>query len=388
MTGNSPQIRGEVVDRLQQTAPGVVVLSVSLESTGSGHPVVQRLSTFTAPRTSAPGSRGATGDPTIVLRQDLLALRRDADARHVALTLPGDVDLRPFLAELWRPRLGCDSLGDHYDAAPVLVGIDPDAFLSDLGRPREVRRLWHGRDRGEAVTCAEAAARQVEAADCLILPSAPHGRGSDRSERVAALVGHLNPDAHLIGGVPHDALPATASAPRPPDMPIWDEPETVSVPRARRGSRDGVDGVLWRARRPLHPGRLSEALPTVMAGVLRSRGHLWLAGRPDSVITWRSAGSHLELREADDWLDSGDATAWRTASPSRRTLASWFWHDYYGERRNEVTFTGVGLDADRLRGALDAALLTDAELVGGRDAWAAIPDPLLSASGAGPQEQA
>ncbi|MEU3404964.1 GTP-binding protein [Streptomyces sp. NPDC006670] len=109
----------------------------------------------------------------------------------------------------------------------------------------------------------------------------------------------------------------------------------------------------------------------------RSRGHLWLASRPDAVVTWRSAGAHLELRVADSWLESADATAWKAASPQRRTLASWFWHDYYGERRNEIVFTGIHLDEQRVRSALDEALLTDAELSRGRDGWTAIPDPLL-----------
>ncbi|MFJ7071633.1 hypothetical protein [Streptomyces sp. NPDC098781] len=53
-------------------------------------------------------------------------------------------------------------------------------------------------------------------------------------------------------------------------------------------------------------------------------------------------------------------------------------HDYYGERRNELTVTGVGLDPPCIRSALDAALLTDADLSLGREGWAAIPAPLLS----------
>jgi G3E family GTPase len=116
----------------------------------------------------------------------------------------------------------------------------------------------------------------------------------------------------------------------------------------------------------------------MMLGVVRSRGHLWLAARPESVVAWRSAGPHLELAEADRWLEPEDTRAWEAASPQRHTLASWFWHDYDGERRNEIAFTGVGLDRHRICSALDAALLTDAELPLGPGGWASIPDPLLS----------
>ncbi|MEW2134684.1 GTP-binding protein [Streptomyces sp. NPDC005435] len=106
-----------------------------------------------------------------------------------------------------------------------------------------------------------------------------------------------------------------------------------------------------------------------------------LPGRPDSVVTWRTAGAHLELAEAGRWLEADDPRAWAAVSPRRRTLASWFWHDYYGERRNEIVFTGVGIDARRIRAALDAALLSDAELSLGRDGWTSFTDPLIDSAG-------
>ncbi|MCT9081336.1 GTP-binding protein [Streptomyces fulvoviolaceus] len=150
----------------------------------------------------------------------------------------------------------------------------------------------------------------------------------------------------------------------------------------RSGAGSGAETVLWRARRPLHPGRPADALPVVMRGVVRGRGHLWLCSRPDSVVTWRAAGAHLELREADRWLEAADAGAWEAASPQRRTLASWFWGDHYGERRTEILLTGIGLDGPAIRDALEAALLTDAEPTLGRDGWAAVQDPLLGGADA------
>ncbi|OCC14010.1 putative metal chaperone YciC [Streptomyces sp. PTY087I2] len=119
----------------------------------------------------------------------------------------------------------------------------------------------------------------------------------------------------------------------------------------------------------------------MMQGVVRSKGHLWLCNRPDAVLAWRSAGPHLQLRESDRWLGPDDRLAWEAASPQRRTLASWFWHDYYGERRNEIVFTGVDLDEELLRSTLDATLLTDHELSLGREGWVSIHDPLLDVEG-------
>ncbi|MES4909288.1 MULTISPECIES: GTP-binding protein [unclassified Streptomyces] len=143
--------------------------------------------------------------------------------------------------------------------------------------------------------------------------------------------------------------------------------------------------MLWRSRRPLHPERLAESLPQVMSAVVRGRGHLWVATRPAAVITWRSAGRHLELLEAGRWLEDGDTEGWRAASAQRRTLASWYWDDYYGERRNEIVFIGAELDQDRLRTVLDAPVLDDRELALGADHWACLPDPLLGAVARDPE---
>ncbi|WP_411136680.1 GTP-binding protein [Streptomyces sp. C10] len=212
-----------------------------------------------------------------------------------------------------------------------------------------------------------------------------HGAGrKTHRDGVAALASQLNSDALLVRptGLDEAEMELPPSLIQPAARGIADEwraqLEPVTMPRSRRGSDQGVNSVLWRARRPLHPERLADALGTVMCGVVRSRGHLWLSSRPDSVVTWCSAGPHLELREAGSWLEAGARHAWDAVSPQRRTLASWFWHDYYGERRNEITFTGIDLDAQRIRSPLAAALLTDAELSLGRDGWTSTPDPLLS----------
>ena len=43
--------------------------------------------------------------------------------------------------------------------------------------------------------------------------------------------------------------------------------------------------------------------------------------------------------------------------------------------RQELVFIGQGLDEERIRQALDACLLSDEQLLRGRDFWATLPDP-------------
>ncbi|WP_251074397.1 GTP-binding protein [Streptomyces sp. ISL-111] len=384
VAGNTPQIRGNIVTQLKRTRTDSVVLSVSIHESPSGrYPVVQRLARTTGGRAVAPALLGATGDPVVILRQDLIALRRTQKATHVVLALTEHIDILPFLLQLWRSRIGADSLQDHYDAAPVVVGVDRSAFLADITCVHRAIRVWGADEDGERLTRAEVAARQVEAADALVLTD-PSPENRRQGKAGAALLRHLNARADMTTlGQITTAHPASTRALTRPRAPAqvraeWEgRLDPVASPYAHPETGQTVSSVVWRSRRPLHPQRLADALGDALLGVLRSRGHLWLASRPDALITWRSAGGHLEIRETDRWLEAPTSPAWEAASPQRRTLACWFWDDYYGERRNEITFTGLGLDSTRITSALDGALLNDAELSLGSEGWSHLKDPLL-----------
>ncbi|QLH26853.1 GTP-binding protein [Streptomyces sp. Rer75] len=383
VSGNTPEARGRVLDLLLRASPDALVLSVSIEGDEAGsYPFVQRFVAGADERQRASLSQVATGDPAVIVRQDLRAIAREAPGSHVVLALPGNVDPAPFLAELSRTPLGRTALSDHYDLAPLAVGVDPGRLLSDLGCVHRAVHVFGHHPHAEPLTVAEAAARQVEAAQVMVLRD---GRREDdgRREGPRALLAHLNPSAEVLLDAEERDSARLTTLTRP--GPGWtaagsaDRLDVVAPVVRRRGVDHGVVSVLWRSRRPLHPERLAEGLPQIMPAVVRSRGHLWVATRPDAVISWRSAGRHLELREAGRWLGDGDTEGWRAASPQRRTLASWYWDDYYGERRNEIVFTGAEMDQFGLRAVLDAALLDDRELALGADRWSCLPDPLLGA---------
>lgn len=384
VVGNTPGIRGELVAQLQRTHPESLTLSVSVQESASGHhPVVQRMMTTADGRPAATASLGATGDPAIILRQDLVSLRRARKSVHVILALPEHLDPLPFLLNLWRSRVGADNLEDHYDAALVLAGVTASTLLADITCVHRAVRVWSGDGHSEPLTPAEIAARQVEAADAVVLAGTPTEDGAHTQE-AATLLRHLNPRAgmvtldRVIARQPASGRVLARAQPHAPMRAQWEARlNPTGSPYAAPDPGLNVSTVVWRARRPLHPERLADALGEVMLGVLRSRGHLWLASRPDAVVTWRSAGGHLELVEADRWLEAHASPAWEAASPQRRTLACWFWDDRYGERRNEIAFTGTGLDTGRITGALDGALLDEAEVALGRERWNRWDDPLL-----------
>ncbi|MGW5003575.1 GTP-binding protein [Streptomyces hydrogenans] len=389
VVGNTPAIRGELVAQLQRTHPESLTLSVSVEESTSGHyPVVQRMMTMAEGRAATAAPMGATGNPAIILRQDLISLRRarKRKAVHVILTLPEHLDPLPFLLGLWRSRVGADSLEDHYVPALVLAGVTSTTLLSDISCVHRAVRVWGGDGHSEPLTPAEIAARQVEAADTVVFADTQTDVGTP-APAAAALLRHLNPRADMatldrvIARQPASGRVLARTQAHAPMRAHWEARlEPTAPPYAPPNPSLNVSTVIWRARGPLHPQRLADALGEVMFGVLRSRGHLWLASRPDAVVTWRSAGGHLEITETERWLEAPASPEWETASPQRRTLACWFWDDRYGERRNEIVFTGAELDADRITGALDGALLDEAEAALGREGWSRWHDPLLGSA--------
>ncbi|MET8541210.1 hypothetical protein ABZW03_11225 [Kitasatospora sp. NPDC004799] len=99
--------------------------------------------------------------------------------------------------------------------------------------------------------------------------------------------------------------------------------------------------VLWQARRPFHPQRLTRD---------HARGH----AQPGTPV----------------------------AGPPARAAVAWHRDGcYYSERRNEIVFIGPELGRQQLRPLLGAALLDDEELSLSQASRRHLPDPLLGRPG-------
>lgn len=97
--------------------------------------------------------------------------------------------------------------------------VDPAFFAADLGCVHPAVPLWGGSGSVTPTTPAEIAARQVETADALIVPTPTGGSGRWVSG-AAALIGHLNPHAALLtvpaeGTWRRDFRPSSRSRLRP-----------------------------------------------------------------------------------------------------------------------------------------------------------------------------
>ncbi|MFA1609813.1 GTP-binding protein [Halobellus rubicundus] len=133
----------------------------------------------------------------------------------------------------------------------------------------------------------------------------------------------------------------------------------------------GISSFTYRRRRPFHPERIAAVLADLPSSVIRSKGHLWVAGREDAHLTFSQAGPSAAVKVTGRWIASLPEFEQRSYRNNRSDLG-FEWDDEWGDRRTELVFIGQDVDEDSLRARLDEALLTDAEFESGPDAWASL----------------
>jgi G3E family GTPase len=143
-------------------------------------------------------------------------------------------------------------------------------------------------------------------------------------------------------------------------------PETVEY---------GVQSFVYRARPPFDPQKFSAFVNRTWTGLIRAKGHFWLATRPNWAGEFSLAGSIARVTPLGYW--------W--AAVPQKTLverginditSNPYWHELWGDRRQELVFIGVGLDEAAIRSALDACLVKTPSVKGlNLDLFRSLSDP-------------
>ena len=94
------------------------------------------------------------------------------------------------------------------------------------------------------------------------------------------------------------------------------------------------------------------------AGVVRSKGFVWLSSDDTVALYWSQAGKQLEISEMGRWWAAVPRESWPQAHVGSIEAD---WQDGWGDRRQELVFIGANLRESQIRAALDACLATDDE---------------------------
>ena len=136
----------------------------------------------------------------------------------------------------------------------------------------------------------------------------------------------------------------------------------------------GIKSWIYRRNIPFHPERFLKTLEGQFQGAVRSKGHFWLASRMAQAGSWAQASRIARFDQAGFWWAAVSKSQWLDG-PEFETYLKGIWQEPFGDRRQEIVFIGAGMDQAAITARLDAALLTDAEMALGPEAWHRLPDP-------------
>ena len=262
-----------------------------------------------------------------------------------------------------------DTMVTVVDAANLLKDYSSHDFLSDRGETTG--------DEDER-TLVDLLVDQIEFADVVVLNKVASA-GPDVAGAARLIVTALNPDARIIetdfGVVAPEAIFdtglfdfETAHA-----HPLWAKELYGFASHVPETEEYGVSSFVYRARRPFDPQKVHAVLNGPLPGVIRAKGHFWIATRPDWLAEFSLAGALSSVRPLGRWWASVPQDRWPD-HPEARVYFERNWQSPWGDRRQELVFIGAGLDRHAITAALDAALVPEGQ---GFDpeVWRVLGDP-------------
>ena len=243
------------------------------------------------------------------------------------------------------------------------------------------------RDRGEALgeederTLVHLLTDQIEFADVVVLNKVDDAE-SHQVDAARKIIRSLNADARIIetsfSDVAADAILDTGlfDFGKAHEHPMWAKELYGFADHVPETEEYGVASYVYRARRPFHPQAIHDVLNGDMPGVIRAKGHFWIATRPDIVAEFSLAGALSSVTPLGMWWASVPEDEWPDQDVMIRYMKS-HWQAPWGDRRQELVFIGSGIDWPALKARLDAALCPE-DLAPSPDALpdiARLPDP-------------
>lgn len=245
-----------------------------------------------------------------------------------------------------------DTMVSVVDAANLLADYSSTDLLKDRGEAR---------DDSDNRTLVDLLVEQIEFADVIVINKISDVSMWERAT-VRAVVAALNPSAQVIeadfGFLPLDSILDTRlfSEAKSARHPLWHKelygwgehhPETEEY---------GIGSFVYRARRPFDPTKFQNFLDTDWSGLIRAKGHFWLATRPEWIGLMSIAGIQRRVEAKGFWWATVPRAHW-PRHPQFNSLIERHWSTVWGDRRQELVFIGIDLERSSIRQALDDCLI-------------------------------
>ena len=273
------------------------------------------------------------------------------------------------------------SVTDRVAVDAMVTVVDASMFLREMGSGADIVERGWAEDKEDRRSVAQLMAEQVEFATIIVVNKVDLVSKASL-KRVEALIADLNPSARVLkaeyGRLPLGDILDTRGFDLEVAQAASGWVQALTEAHTPESEAFGFGSYVFRARRPFHPERLMTFLQSpLMRRVLRAKGFAWIASRPRWKALIQTAGTQALVAPAGMWWALVPEEQWPSEGEARRHIER-VWDEDFGDMRQELVLIGVDLPRKKLDAALRAALLTDAELAGGEEAWLQMEDQLPS----------
>ena len=301
------------------------------------------------------------------LRDDLLAevrrLAAEGRFEYLLIESTGISEPLPVAATFEFRDADGESLSDVARLDTMVTVVDAVNLLRDFSSHDFLR------DRGETLgeeddrTLVHLLTDQIEFADVVVLNKVGDA-SPNQVDAARKIIRSLNADAQIIetnhSDVAADKILDTGlfDFDRAHEHPMWMKELYDFEDHVPETEEYGIQSYVYRARRPFIPSKVQTILNGELPGVIRAKGHFWIATRTDWVAEYSLAGSISSVAPLGTWWAAVPKNRWPDHEQGIEYIKQ-HWEEPWGDRRQEIVFIGAGIDWPRLKARLDAALVPE-----------------------------
>ena len=317
------------------------------------------------------------------LREDLLEevnkLAKEGRFDHLVIESTGISEPLPVAETFTFADEEGVSLSDVAKLDTMVTVVDAVNFLKDYQEAKYLKDKGESLGEDDERSVADLLVDQVEFSD-LILISKTDLVNTEDLERLKAILKTLNTDAKVLpiehGNVDIDKVLNTGlfDFERARQAPGWlKEMRGEHIPETEEY---GIGSFCYEARRPFHPDKFHEFLHNTKqyGKLIRSKGFFWLATRPEYAGQWSQAGGIARYGFAGLFWKAVPKKDWPEDEEYLASIKNQ-WVEPFGDMRQELVFIGQGLDQEKMTQKLNECLLTEEEVLKGREYWETLKDP-------------
>ncbi|MEL7110875.1 MAG: GTP-binding protein [Pseudomonadota bacterium] len=247
-----------------------------------------------------------------------------------------------------------DTMVTVVDAVNLLKDYSSHDFLKDRGEvmgEEDERTLVH------------LLTDQIEFADVVVLNKVDDATPA-QVDAARKIIRSLNADTQIIesnySDVPTSKIFDTGlfDFEKAETHPMWAKELYGFADHTPETEEYGVTSYTYRARRPFDPQAIHDLLNGELPGVIRAKGHFWMATRSEWLAEFSLAGALSSISPIGTWWASVPQERWPDHAGLREYLEK-NWEEPWGDRRQELVFIGSGIDWPALEARLNAALLPE-----------------------------